>query len=265
MTATEAQALLLATDPGAVTAGPDLADGLAAARRKVLAALPQPLRAQADAAAATVLIDPSGWGRTGGREPGDGDAHDGRGHLPALRDALRSDCQVVVAYEPPGRPTEERRLHPHGLVCKRGVWYLVATAPGGLRTYRVSRIRDVRTTTDPASRPAGFDLASTWAELQEGFRAHAPVPVAVRARADAALLGRLRATVGSWWPVEEGPADPGGWAEVTMRFPSTAVAARELVGLAGQVDVLAPDEVRAELASIGGQLVERYGAAGPAR
>ncbi|MDA8040595.1 MAG: WYL domain-containing protein [Actinomycetota bacterium] len=38
--------------------------------------------------------------------------------------------QVVLCYEPPGRPAEDRRVHPHGLVCKRGVWYLVATTSG---------------------------------------------------------------------------------------------------------------------------------------
>lgn len=265
LTANEAQALLLATDPGAVTPGPGLAEGLVAARRKVLAALPPPLRAQADAATATVLIDPTGWGHHGEPEPQETQSRDGRGNLVVLREAVRSGLQVVVVYEPPGRPAGERRLHPHGLVCKRGVWYLVATAPAGLRTYRVSRVREVRVTEEPVIRPPGFDLAATWAELQEGFLSRIPAPVVVRVSIEAALLGRLRATVGSWWPVEEGPLDEHGRAEATMRFPSAAVAARELVGLAGHMEVLSPDELRSELASIGRQLVERYGPPAPAR
>lgn len=262
LTADEAQALLLATDPGAAALGPELAQGLAAARRKVVAALPEPMRSQVEAAAATVLVDPSGWGRraedptrTSGGGPG-GRAEGG--HLLALRAAVRTGMQVDVDYEPPGRPAEARRLHPHGLVCKRGVWYLVATTAAGRRTYRVSRVRAVRPTEDRAERPEGFDLAAAWDEIQDELRSRAPSPVVVEAEVSAGSLRRLRATVGSWWPVEEGPADCRGPVPVTMRFPTVDLAAAELVGLGDQIHVRSPAAVRDALAGIGEHLVARY-------
>ena len=71
-----------------------------------------------------------------------------------------------MSYEPPGRTVEDSTLHPHGLVCKLGTWYLVATAPAGLRTYRVSRVRSVLVTDEPVEHPADFDLAATWADVR---------------------------------------------------------------------------------------------------
>lgn len=63
LTAEEARALFLATGPGSATAlGPGVGEALAAARRKVLAALPEPLRAQVEVAGAALLIDQSRWG-----------------------------------------------------------------------------------------------------------------------------------------------------------------------------------------------------------
>jgi predicted DNA-binding transcriptional regulator YafY len=260
LTASEAQALLLATGPEMATLGPGIARGLAAARRKVLAALPAALRTQVEEAAQTVLVDPARWGPAGAAAPsGDGGApSDDEEHLDALRTAVSAGRQVEVEYEPPDRPAHRRRLHPHGLVCKRGVWYLMATSPAGLRTYRVSRMCSVQVTDEPVTRPAGFDLSRAWAQVQQGMADRTPSPVVVRADVAHTALRRLRATVGNWWPVEEGPAT-GGRVRVTMRFASATSAAMELAGFGPTVDVQEPNDVRAQLAAIGSRLVAAYG------
>ncbi|MHB8669058.1 MAG: helix-turn-helix transcriptional regulator [Acidimicrobiales bacterium] len=262
LTAEEAHALFLATGPGTSAAlGPGVGQGLTAARRKVLAALPEPLRAQVEAAGAFVLIDQSRWGRAadGGtsRSPVVEDPH-----LAALRSAVLGGVQAMISYEPPGRPAEDRRVQPHGLVCKRGVWYLVATAPGGLRTYRLSRVRSVVVTDEAVEPPAGFDLAEAWAGVQRQLAARMAAVVAEVTVAPNSLR-RLRATVGVWWSVEETGAADDGRTQVTIRFPSVAVAASELAALGDHVEVGSPEEVRAEMAEIGRRLASRYG--GPAR
>jgi predicted DNA-binding transcriptional regulator YafY len=265
LTADEAQALLVAADSGSATLGPGFGEGLAAARRKLLAALPEVLRQRVDAAAGAVIVDRTRWGPA---DPGDGDrpATESTGdpqHLTALRRAVLSGLQVVVLYEPPGRAAEERRLHPHGLVCKRGVWYLVATAPAGLRTYRLSRVRSVRVTEDPVAQPEGFDLARAWADMQRRFSSQLATPVVVEADVEPSALRRLRATVGAWWPVEEAGRGPRGRVRVRLRFPHACLAATELLALGEHLEVVTPEEVRAELAATGLRLAERYGT--PAR
>ena len=261
LTADEAQALLLATDPGSTTLGPGFAEGLAAARRKVMAALPAELRDRLQAAAGTMLVDRTRWGPGDVAADGEGRTSDTTGdarHLADLRRAVLASRQVVVVYEPPRRPAEERRLQPHGLVSKRGIWYLVATAPAGLRTYRVSRIRSVEVTDQPVARPEGFDLAETWAEIQRRFSELAPTMVTVAADVTPAAMGRLRGSVGRWWAVEESGPGEGGRVRVEMRFPNVKTAARELIGHCEDVEVVAPPEVRAELAGMGRRLAERY-------
>lgn len=272
LTADEAQALLLATGPEMATMGPGIASGLAAARRKVLAALPDALRLQAEeGASATVLVDPSRWGPAGTADAGGGGGGGGGGdaggprpspeeaRLASLRVAVTARRQVDVRYEPPGRGVHARRLHPHGLVCKRGVWYLVATSDAGLRTYRVSRVHAVHVTEDPADTPPGFDLATAWATLQQGLADRAPAPVAVTADVAPEALHRLRATVGSWWPVAELGDGDEGRVRVAINFPSASAAAAELAGFGAAVRVRSPAEVAAALARLGEDLVAAYG------
>lgn len=259
LTAAEARALFLATGPSSVaTFGPGVAEGLAAARHKMLAALPSPLRAEVEAAGTALLVDASRWGPASGRPGGPVAGGSGEAHLDTLRSAVLEGLQVDVDYAPPGRPAARRRLHPHGLVCKRGVWYLLATAPAGLRTYRLSRVRAVGVTDEPAVRPLDFDLATAWAEVQRRLAERVADPVVVDLLAEPSGLGRLRATVGAWWELDERGEVEGRMA-LTIAFPSPGLAAAELAAHAGQVEVVGPSEVRAELAAIGRRLVGRYG------
>ncbi|MHB8595097.1 MAG: helix-turn-helix transcriptional regulator, partial [Acidimicrobiales bacterium] len=152
----------------------------------------------------------------------------------------------------------DRRLHPHGLVCKRGVWYLVATAPNGLRTYRLSRVRSVDVTDDPVERPVDFALAAAWAGVQQRLSARVPTDVVVQVAVVPDSLRRLRAMVGTWWPIEETGSTDDGRAQLTIHFPSVGVAASDLVGLSDHAEVISPHEVRAEMAEMGRRLVFRY-------
>lgn len=164
LTAEEAQALFLATGSASSSElGPSWSEGLSAARRKVMAALPDPVRAQVEAVGATTLVDRSRWGRQ--PEPA-GAAGPDETHLGILRRATVAGLEVAIEYEPPGRPAEERTIQPRGLVCKRGVWYPVGTAPAGLRTYRVSQVRAARLTGTPVRGSPGSDLAAAWEGIQ---------------------------------------------------------------------------------------------------
>lgn len=146
-------------------------------------------------------------------------------------------------------------------MCKRGVWYLVATAPNGLRTCRLSRVRAVEVSDDPVERPDGFDLAAAWSGVQDRLSARVAATVVVQVAVHPVWLARVRATVGSWWPIEESSPAGDGRAALAIRFPSVAVAAAELVGPADHLEAASPQEVRAEMAEIGRRLVVSYGEA----
>lgn len=252
LTAGEAQALVLATK------GAHLGPGLEEALRKVMAALPAPLRQQVDELCSAVLVDRARWGRQAPTPGSDADAD----HLDRLRRAVLVGVQLDVTYARPGRPAEQRRLHPHGLVCKRGVWYLLATAAAGLRTYRVSRIQGIVLTDEPAERPSDFDLAEAWAGVERDLLARIPPGTTVELLADPPSWRRLQATIGAWWAVEDLGPEPDGRRRVSVNLPSAERAAAELAALGEGIEVLAPNEVRSALAAIGRRLQARYEAVG---
>jgi predicted DNA-binding transcriptional regulator YafY len=243
LTATEARTLFLVAGPSA-SATPQVK----AALRKLVRALPEPFRAEAEAAASAVVIDPTSWDRTHVPAPA---------HLEILQRAVVEGVQARIVYAAPERAESERTVHPLGLVAKASVWYLVAGTDAGMRTFRVSRIRSVALTEVPVERPDGFDLEAHWrsvvAQLDERrvtFRATARVaPEAVP---------WLRSAFGTRLSVRETRAD--GHADVEIRSWSARTLAAELAGFGSAVEVLQPSEVREELARVGAELADRYGA-----
>jgi predicted DNA-binding transcriptional regulator YafY len=242
LTAAEARTLFLVAGPSA-SATPQIK----AALRKLVRALPEPFRAEAEAAASAVVIDPASWDRAHVPTPP---------HLEVLQRAVVDAVQVRIVYAGRDKPTSERTVHPLGLVAKASVWYLVAGTEAGLRTFRLNRMRSVEVTGQPVDRPDDFDLEQTWrsvvAEVGErrvGFRA--------TARADPEAIPWLRSAFGTRLTVGESADD--GWLEVEVRSWSEHTAAGELAAFARWVEVLGPPEVRDELASLGSTLTERYG------
>lgn len=249
LTVDEAQALFLATAPGP---GSGLGEaGLEAALRKVTAALPAPMREQVEAARHAVLVDHSRWGEQPPPAPP---------HLETLRRAVVRRVQVEVRYARPGRAVEDRTLHPHGLVVKRGVWYLVATSERGLRTYRVDRVQGVQLTGRPAAVPELWDLAAVWDQLQRDLPERVST-LEVALDVEQRMVGVLQRALGGWGRVVVDEKDHGkeeGRVCCRAWFPSPAVAAAELAGFGSRVHVLGPREVRDALARIGAELVEAY-------
>jgi predicted DNA-binding transcriptional regulator YafY len=242
LTAAEARTLFLVAGPSA-SATPQIK----AALRKLVRALPEPFRAEAEAAASAVVIDPTSWDRTHVPAPA---------HLEVLQRAVVEGVQARIVYAAPERAESERTVHPLGLVAKASVWYLVAGTDAGMRTFRVSRIRSVALTEDPVERPDGFDLEEHWrsvvAELDERrvtFRA--------TARVEAEAIPWLRSAFGTRLSVRETLAD--GRADVEIRSWSAGTLAGELAGFSRWVEVLQPTEVREELARVGAELTDRYG------
>ncbi|MEW9551074.1 helix-turn-helix transcriptional regulator [Nonomuraea sp. NPDC050783] len=241
LTAAEARALFLLLGP-ATTAAPELTSAL----RKLVRALPATFRADAEAAARAVLSDPARWGESG-REPPP--------MVQALQDAVVARRKVRLVYARKGGEPAERLVDPLGLVDKDGVWYFVADTGAGRRTYRVDRIAEAGTTGLPAERPDGFDLAAEWERVVgevERRRSLVPAVVLIAERYVAVLRGQF----GRHCEVIGRAAD--GRARVRVAAPMALSIAEHLAGWGAQVEVVEPEEVRAELARIGAELVARY-------
>ena len=173
MTADEAEALFLSGLPGPA-AELGLGTVVTAARLKVLASLPSELRVRASRLVERFYLDAAGWFQESDPVP----------HLAAVAEAVWEGRRLWIEYER-GDARVERLLEPLGLVLKGGIWYVVASVDGAYT--HVSALAGGRGTPldETFERPAGFDLASHWAESIAAYEREIPrIEVTVRVDPD---------------------------------------------------------------------------------
>jgi predicted DNA-binding transcriptional regulator YafY len=240
LTGAEVRTLFLIAGPSAAT------PAVKAALRKLVRALPETFRAEAEAAASAVVVDPSGWDHHRPESPA---------HLEVLQRAVIEGVQVRLSYTARNRTETERIVHPLGLVAKRTVWYLVANTEAGLRTFRVGRVRSVLLTDLPVERPEGFDLEEAWRSTLAALDEQR-VPSGATLRADVEIVRTLRAVLGTPMTVSEEVVN--GRVEIGIRSYSAEMIAHQLAGFGSSVEVIEPEAVRSHLARIASELSALY-------
>ncbi|MEU9054395.1 WYL domain-containing protein [Streptomyces sp. NPDC048384] len=243
LTSPEVQALFLAA--GSSAASPELRSAL----RKLLRAVPEPLRPHAEAASRARIVDDQDWSRTAVMASGP--------HHTALERAVLDGVRVRLGYARPGGVPHERTVDPLGLVLKAGHWYLVAGTPDGLRSFRLGRVTSADPTDEPVRRPADFDLTAAWRTLVTQLEDRL-LAATVTARADQDALPVLQRLLGGRLSV--GRLLEDGRREIEAAGPSVEVLAAQLAGLGARVEVVGPPQAREHLARLGRDLTARYGA-----
>ncbi|WP_244302419.1 helix-turn-helix transcriptional regulator [Microbispora triticiradicis] len=243
LTAGEARALFLVAGPASAAT-----PAVKAALRKLVHALPEPFRAQAEAAASSLVMDPRRWGssRVEHRPPR---------FLDDLQDAVIRGVQVRLGYVDSKGAETERTVHPLGIVAKGPAWYLVSHTETGRRTFRIDRVTSADPTGDPVHRPEDFDLAESWREIADEIDRRR-TPLEVQAVCAPHAVGILRIGFGD--RLEVGGTTTDGRIDVVIRGHDDYTLAGEVAGLVEWLEVTGPPGVRDHLASIGNALVERY-------
>lgn len=246
LTADESRALFVLAAQGA-HAALGLDSALGSALRKVMAALPAPHRPAAEVTSRRVLVDATRW-KGGPQRTVD---------LAALQDAVFADRRLRLRYRHSGeRETRTYTVDPYGLVAKAGVWYLVADRRGHPRLFRADRVRSAAVLEAPVRRRAGVELVDVWEVLRRRVEERpGGIEVTVRVRRDRLdLFLRLMAA-----QVSHLPEDDGDSAWVTVRLSLGVVGeARQLLQFSDRVEVLAPPEVRAEVARAAASVTSLY-------
>jgi predicted DNA-binding transcriptional regulator YafY len=245
LTAGEARALFLVAGPASTTATPQLK----AALRKLVRALPEPLRSGAQAASAAIVVDPGGWDSQRLIRPAPP-------YLDAIQRCVVEGEQVTLGYVARSRESTTRVVHPLGLAAKGAVWYLVADTEAGLRTFRVDRMTSVQPNGRPVVRPEGFELAAAWRLISDQIEQRR-TPVHSRALARPETVQVCRWIFGNRLRI--GPAGADGRVEVELRGHRLESLAAEIAGLGAGLEVLEPAELRRRLARIGTELAATYG------
>jgi predicted DNA-binding transcriptional regulator YafY len=255
MTAEEAEAVFLSGLPGPA-AELGLGTVVAAARLKILAALPPELRARASRLVERFHLDASGWFQADEPVP----------HLATLSEAVWEGRQVELDYER-GDKVVTRVTDPLGLVLKAGVWYVVARTGEQIRTYRASRVVRAVPTTERFERPDGFDLSSYWTESSAAYERDTPrIDLTVMLRPN--RFDVLAAAVGGRVVHEaerlSGP-DEDGRVTIRIRLDWPDEAAYRMLGAGPEIEVIDPPEVRSRVAALAQGVVQRYGSISESR
>ena len=232
--------------------------GDAEARNLVLAAAPgvaadlglDVTSAVTRSASERLLIEPEEW-------------FTARDEVPWLRDVARGVWeQRELRLDYRGRSASSAQVvRPLGLVLKGRAWYLIARPRrGGDRMFRVSRIVDVAVLDHTFERPDGFDLGAAWATRTQEFIASIPrymVDVRVAPAAEP-ILGVLQEGTPELPLADDVERDAEGWARLRLRFERPRSAARLLLQLGADIEVLGPPELRALMAEAAASLAARY-------
>ncbi len=244
LSADEAKALFLAVGP-AIEGLPVLRSAM----EKVSGALPVPFRADAEAAAGAVKVDPDGWSQLGGNRD--------RQVLDLLTSAVVEGKKVRIDYESPRAPRRKRVVHPLGLVTKKNVWYLVANTHKGLRTFRVNRVRGAVQLDEPVVRPPDFDLDRAWEGIVTHVQSDLEGRLSVRFVADELMLGPIRWMFSNRH--EEHAALPDGRVPFTIAAYSARSFAAQIAGFGSSIELIEPPiEVLLELRRISSELHHMY-------
>jgi len=253
MTADEAEALFLSGLPGPA-AQLGLGTVVAAAQLKVMAALPPELRSRASRLVQRFHLDVAGWFQTTEPVP----------HLGTLAAAVWDSEAVRIVYRR-GQEEVERTIVPLGVVLKGGIWYVVASADGQIRTYRASRVADATALGETAERPDDFDLASYWAESTAAYERDAPtIQVDVRIAED--RLWRISNVFGQGVVAAAertiDPDQPGLLRlRLTLDYPDDVPGL--LLAVGPNLEVLGPPEIREQVIKLADLVAARYREAAP--
>ena len=247
MTADEAEALFLSGLPGPA-AELGLGTVVAAARLKVLAALPVELRARASRLVERFHLDAAAWYHADEPVP----------LLGPLSEAVWESQRIQIGYDR-GDKTVDRVLEPLGLVLKAGVWYLIAGADGQPRTYRVSRVTRVTPLEERFERP-DFDLAAFWTESSSAYERDTPrIEVLIRLAPD--RLPRLHGVIGDR-PFDTlarlDEPDPDGWLRIRVKLDWPNEVVSQILAVGPECELLEPAELRERIAAQALRVASHY-------
>jgi predicted DNA-binding transcriptional regulator YafY len=248
LTDSEAEALFLSGLPGPA-AELGLGTVVAAARLKVLAALPPELRTRASRISQRFHLDAPGWFQTTESAP----------HLQTLSTAVWEDRRLRIRYRRNDAQVVEREVEPLGLVLKAGVWYMVAGS-GQARTYRVSRMEGATALEERFQRPETFDLGAYWSDSIAAYETSFD-HVDVVLRVNPTKLDWLSDVVGPKamaGAVNVDRADAEGWQTMRLRLDWPDDVHSQLLRMGAEIEVLEPADVRERMIGFARAVLARY-------
>lgn len=165
---------------------------------------------------------------------------------------------VRLYYRPPNREIAERVVAPYFVeVSRNGPGaYVIGhdTLRGAIRTFKIERVERAEALDEPYEIPDDFDpnafLANAWGVMDEG------AAVTVHLRFTAAAAPRVRES--RWHQSQQLIERPDGGCDLWLTIGGIRELLPWVLGWGADVEVLAPDELREEVAAHGRRMASLY-------
>ncbi len=225
------------------TVTPELKQAL----KKLLSALPESFRDEAETAAASVHVDPAGWGGNGS------------GGAPRYLDALQAAAfcrqELMLGYLDRNGKETKRLICPFGVVLKGTTWYLVAGTDNGQRTFKVGRVKSVESTGNTFERPGDFDLGESWRQVVtavDTLRGPESVEAIAEPWASEAIVWMFGSLA------KPGDRFADGRVGITVSGQNRNVIVRRLLSFGRGAQIVGPPEALEVAKETAGELAELY-------
>lgn len=160
-----------------------------------------------------------------------------------LTRAVNDSREIAFDYRKPrSGGAEPRRVQPYHLANRENAWYLVGhdLDRGSLRTFALARMRGLAVGGATFVRPADFSPAKFFGKAFGAFVGTGDYRVVLRF--DATVADQIRERC--WHESQETRDLPDGALEFTVQLGGLDEILRWILGWAGDVEVLAPKELR---------------------
>lgn len=216
-------------------------------RQKLLAAIPDPYRDEAQAIWERIHIDSGTWRQSKEKQ----DA------LHIVQQAVWESKKLKIHYGQLDGEQKERLIEPLGLVAKGNKWYLVAVRNGELRNYRVSRIHKVQVEKETFRRPLHFNLAKYWEQSKEEFVQNLP-KYDVQVEIHPEIIKRITFTGKFVQVIQTENLNGDKWIPATLRFNDKQEAIEFILGFADKIKAISPEDLPDKVVSLARSVIDFY-------
>lgn len=207
---------------------------LADAQLKLMTALPESMRQDAERLQNRFLLDAPNWFADNEQVE----------HLPTLMTAVREQRFIDMTYQR-WQGIRQRTAQPLGVVLKGGQWYMVARVEADTRTYRISRILSLILKDETFDRQPDFNLSQFWQTNTRQMES-TQYPLKAKVRLTPTGLDRMK-HVCPTYVVANAEIDAvgvDGWHTARIPVGEPPYGCYELLAFGAELEVLEPEPLR---------------------
>lgn len=176
--------------------------------------------------------------------------------LVPIRDALLFQNRIFLSYDARGKgASAEYQVEPYTLIFHKGGLYLLGFAlnRGGVRTFAIERITEVRPTTERFQMPEGYRPEEA---LDDAFGIVSEQACTVKVRFSAEVAHSVRGRV--WHPGQSVLEEADGSVVVSFQAGGVLEIVSWVLSYGRHAELLEPASIREQLAEHAAELTERY-------